>query len=94
MFWLLRTAGTRETASCGRRYCLAGRLVRGRKPNRYKPATPPITTASELSHEQALMSLSARIRVCTRPVAASQIRTVLSRLPVASQRPSGATASI
>ncbi len=39
------------------------------------------------------MSLSARIRAWTCPVAASQIRTVPSLLAEASQLPSGATAT-
>ena len=42
-----------------------------------------------LSQAQALMVLSRRIKARGCPVAVSQIRTVLSSLPEASQLPSG-----
>ena len=59
-------------------------LVPARKPNRYKPAEPRTTTASEPTHAQASTLPSTRIRARVCPVApvASQIRTVPFQLPV------------
>src|ERR1039457_1277403 len=61
--------------------------------NRYRPADPPTARASVLGHAQAERGPSTCMRALGWPPAASQIRAVPSLLAVASQVPSGATAT-